>query len=71
MPPLRTATWRPRSFASNPNAAAFAANYVGAIADQLGVVDPGAFSISGISTDGDNLPVSLCLNLSFLCVYSG
>ena len=41
--------------ASDPEAAAFAANYIAAVAANLGV-DPSTISVSGISTDGDNTP---------------
>lgn len=45
----------PQEIAADPEAAVFAANYVAAIAAELGV-DPSQISIAGISTDGDNTP---------------
>jgi hypothetical protein len=45
----------PEEIASDPEAAAFAANFIRATAAQLGV-DPSLISVSGISTDGDTTP---------------
>ena len=45
----------PAEIASDPEAAAFAANYITAVAANLGV-DPSMITVSGISTDGDNTP---------------
>lgn len=45
----------PAEIASDPEAAAFAANFIAATAAQLGV-DPSMIQIAGISTDNDNIP---------------
>ena len=45
----------PTEIASDPEAALFAANYIAAVAAELGV-DPSQIQVAGISTDGDNIP---------------